>query len=60
MLLCDDCNKKSQISGQAFREYICKLCWKICMHPNTGVPMICRSCAEKYNRCQRCEQSLKN
>ena len=58
MKLCDDCNKKSQISGQMFTEYKCKICKKLKHYHNTNTPMICLSCAEKHNLCQKCGNSI--
>ena len=59
MNICEDCKKINLMCGQAFRKYECGLCHQIKIHPNTHIPKICLSCAEKKNICQRCEVKLK-
>lgn len=43
-----------RLSGRAFTTYVCAGCHQEDRYPNTGVPVLCASCAETYELCRRC------
>jgi hypothetical protein len=58
--LCHVCYylRRGAVVGQGFTEYQCKQCGKPHMHENTGVPKLCRKCAEQSGRCRQCAADL--
>ncbi len=45
---------RSSIIGRAFTNYICVACHKTRQHPNTGIPVLCPKCADRFRACSRC------
>lgn len=45
---------RSSIVGQGFTQYICTGCRKTLQHPNTGIPVLCPKCSDKWRACSRC------
>lgn len=43
-----------RLVGQAFTEYDCAACGVEQSWHNTGVPQLCKACAEKYQLCINC------
>lgn len=43
-----------RLAGQAFSKYRCGICAEEREWPNTAVPMICETCADGVDLCQRC------
>lgn len=44
----------SYLVGQAFTEWECGVCSKSEIYPNTGVPKVCKECADIHSLCVRC------
>ncbi len=60
-MICNNCRQLEQrglISGQAFTDWTCLKCGREDIHPNTGVPKICKNCSEEYNLCESCGQPV--
>ena len=58
-MICEKCKQKNVIAGQAFTRYKCEVCEKECMHHNTNTPKLCKECAQKLRKCQRCGEDLR-
>lgn len=43
-----------RIVGLAFTTYTCAGCQQEDRYPNTGVPLLCATCAETYELCRHC------
>lgn len=58
--LCHVCYylKRGGVVGHGFTEYKCEQCGDHYMHENTGVPKLCRQCAESSGRCRQCAADL--
>jgi hypothetical protein len=52
--VCYYLERGSKIVGHGFTTYTCQECEKEHRHPNTGVPRLCRECAEAKRVCRRC------
>ncbi len=55
---CIVCYYNVRITGQAFTQWHCVLCNKEGMHHNTGIPTLCKDCAEKEGLCKQCGATL--
>lgn len=47
-----------KIVGHAFSHWNCRVCGKIEVHANTGVPSVCMDCAKKHGLCTECGADL--
>lgn len=47
-----------RIAGQAFTKYICRVCEKEGLYPNTAVPKICAICSDSLHICCDCGADL--
>lgn len=55
---CLRCYYKSVIAGQAFTDYVCKICKRALSHSDTNPPEICMECATDNKLCRCCMSKL--
>jgi len=52
-----DC--RPHIAGQGFTWYECGVCKRTLMHSDTGIPVLCKECADNYVACRWCGQGIR-